>query len=876
MNITRIRALRGPNLWSRHTAIEAVVECSAPEQDIGSLPGFEAALRERFAEIGPLRAGSEGKVSMANVLARTALRLQALAGCNVLFGGAIPTAQPGVSRVVVEYTQEEVGRLALDMAQALCTAARDGTPFDSQAALARLRELDEDIRLGPSTGSIVQAAVARGIPFRRLTQGSLVQFGWGVHQRRIQAAEIDRTSAIAESIAQDKDLSKKLLEAIGVPVPSGRSVTELDEAWEVMQSLRTPVVVKPRDGNQGKGVTVNVQSRAELEIAWTAATQISSDVIVERYIPGDDYRLLVVDRKLIAAARRDPPHVIGDAQHTVRQLVDIVNSDPRRGDGHATPLTRIRFDAIALARLESQGLHADSIPERGRKVVLRNNANLSTGGTATDVTDDVHPDVAARAVEAAQMVGLDVCGVDVVCKTVTRPLEEQGGAIVEVNAAPGLRMHLAPSYGRPRPLGEAIIDTLYGAGEDGRIPTVAVTGTNGKTTTVRLITHLLKSSGLRVGMTNTDGVYVDGKQTDSGDCSGPKSARSVLMHPDAQAGVFETARGGLLREGLGFDRCTVGIVTNIGLGDHLGMNFIESAEDVAAVKSVVVQNVAPDGVAVLNADDALCVEMAERCPGSVTFFGSSPEQPVIAAHREQGRRVVFIAGQEIVAAHRDREWRFALSAVPLTRGGQLRFQVENVMAAIAAVWALGMDWEIVRAGLSTFVSDATSAPGRFNLFEYRGATVIADYGHNPDAIAALVDAVQALPGKRRSVVISGAGDRRDEDLRRQTEILGDAFDEVILYQDAAQRGRADGEVIALLRDGLRAAKRTQRIDEIRGEFHAIDLALERLTPGDLCLILVDQVPEALAHLAQRTSAPALVDNAVANSVAHSSVTSAAQ
>ncbi len=872
MNITRIRALRGPNLWSRHTAIEAVVECSAPEQDIGSLPGFEAALRDRFAEIGPLRAGSEGKVSMANVLARTALRLQALAGCNVLFGGAIPTSQPGVSRVVVEYTQEEVGRLALDMAQALCTAARDGAPFDSQAALARLRELDEDIRLGPSTGSIVQAAVARGIPFRRLTQGSLVQFGWGVHQRRIQAAEIDRTSAIAESIAQDKDLSKKLLEAIGVPVPSGRSVTELDEAWEVMQSLRTPVVVKPRDGNQGKGVTVNVQSRAELEIAWTAATQISSDVIVERYIPGDDYRLLVVDRKLIAAARRDPPHVIGDAQHTVRQLVDIVNSDPRRGDGHATPLTRIRFDAIALARLESQGLHADSIPERGRKVVLRNNANLSTGGTATDVTDDVHPDVAARAVEAAQMVGLDVCGVDVVCKTVTRPLEEQGGAIVEVNAAPGLRMHLAPSYGRPRPLGEAIIDTLYGAGEDGRIPTVAVTGTNGKTTTVRLITHLLKSSGLHVGMTNTDGVYVDGKQTDSGDCSGPKSARSVLMHPDAQAGVFETARGGLLREGLGFDRCTVGIVTNIGLGDHLGMNFIESAEDVATVKSVVVQNVAPDGVAVLNADDALCVEMAERCPGSVTFFGSSPEQPVIAAHREQGRRVVFIAGQEIVAAHRDREWRFALSAIPLTRGGQLRFQVENVMAAIAAVWALGMDWEIVRAGLSTFVSDATSAPGRFNLFEYRGATVIADYGHNPDAIAALVDAVQALPGKRRSVVISGAGDRRDEDLRRQTEILGDAFDEVILYQDAAQRGRADGEVIALLRDGLRAAKRTQRIDEIRGEFHAIDLALERLTPGDLCLILVDQVPEALAHLAQRTSAPALVDNAVA----HSSATSAAQ
>jgi len=853
MNITRTRALRGPNLWSRHTAIEAVVECDEAEREIGRLPGFEARLRERFPDLGPMRAGSDGQVSMASVLGRIALRLQALAGCNVLFGGAIPTQQPGVSRVVFEYTQEAVGRQALDTAQALCEAARDGKPFDIDAALHALRALDEDVRLGPSTGSIVQAAVARGIPYRRLTDGSLVQFGWGVHQRRIQAAEIDRTSAIAESIAQDKELSKKLLEAIGVPVPSGRAVTELDEAWEVMQSLRSPVVVKPRDGNQGKGVTVNVQSRAELDVAWDAATLISSDVIVERYIPGDDYRLLVVDRKLIAAARRDPPHVIGDGQHTVRQLVDLVNSDPRRGDGHATPLTRIRFDAIALARLTSQGLDADSVPERGRKVVLRNNANLSTGGTATDVTDDVHPDVAARAVEAALMVGLDVCGVDVVCRTVSQPLEDQGGAIVEVNAAPGLRMHLAPSYGKPRPLGEAIIDSLYPNGEDGRIPTVAVTGTNGKTTTVRLIAHLLSCSGLHVGMTNTDGVFVDGKQTDSGDCSGPKSARSVLMHPDAEAAVFETARGGLLREGLGFDRCTVGVVTNVGEGDHLGMNFIETSEDIAAVKSIVAQNVAPDGVAVLNADDPLCVSMAERCPGSVTFFGSGPEQAVIASHREQGRRVIFTVPGEIVAAQRDREWRFALADIPLTGNGKLRFQVENVMAAIATAWALGIDWGMLRKGLASFVSDAATAPGRFNVFDWRGATVIADYGHNADAIRALVAAVEALPGRRRSVVISGAGDRRDEDLRAQTEILGDAFDDVVLYQDAAQRGRADGEVIALLRDGLRQARRTRRIDEIRGEFVAIDLALSRLEPGDLCLILVDQVPEALAHISMRIS-----------------------
>ncbi len=851
MDITRIRALRGPNLWSRHTAIEAVVECSPSERDITGLPGFESALRDRFPDLGALPTASTEPVSLASVLARVALRLQTQAGCNVLFAGSIPTAQPGVSRVVVEYTQEGVGRLALQDAQALCNSALTKTPFDIDASLARLRELDEEVRLGPSTGSIVHAAVARGIPYRRLTQGSLVQFGWGVNQRRIQAAEIDSTSAIAESIAQDKELSKRLLDAIGVPVPKGRAVTELDEAIDVMASLGGPVVVKPRDGNQGKGVTVNVQTRAELEAAWASATLISDDIIVERYIPGDDYRLLVVDRKLIAAARRDPPQVIGDGQHTVRQLVDIVNGDPRRGDGHATPLTRIRFDAIALARLEAQRLNADSVPEQGRKVVLRNNANLSTGGTATDVTDDVHPEVAARAVEAAQMVGLDVCGVDIVCQTVTKPLEEQSGAIVEVNAAPGLRMHLAPSYGKPRPLGEAIIDTLYPGGEDGRIPTVAVTGTNGKTTTVRLIAHLLSKAGMRVGMTNTDGVFVNGKQTDSGDCSGPKSARSVLMHPDAEAAVFETARGGMLREGLGFDRCSVGVVTNIGLGDHLGLNFVESAEDVAAIKRIVIQNVAPDGVAVLNAADPLCAAMAEHSPGAVTFFARSPDEPVLAAHRALGRRVVFVEGGDVVAAQRTREWRFPLAAIPLTRAGELPFQVENVMAALAAVWALGLDWETVRAGLSSFVSDAATAPGRFNVFEWRGATIVADYGHNPDAIQALVDAVEALPAKRRSVVISGAGDRRDEDIRRQTEILGEAFDEAILYQDAAQRGRADGEVIELLRQGLSGASRTQRIDAIQGEFIAIDLALDRLQSGDLCLILVDQVQEALDHIARR-------------------------
>ena len=853
MDIIRVRALRGPNVWSRYTAIETVVRHDETEGAIDRIPGLEAALRARLPALPALR-DAGAPISVPRALAQCALTLQAEAGCPVTFVREKRTGEAGVTRVVFEYSQESVGRLALESATALLDAARTGGDFDSAAAIARLRALDEDVRLGPSTGAIVQAAVARGIPFRRLTDGSLVQFGWGVNQRRIQAAEVDATSAIAESIAQDKELTKQLLESIGVPVPGGRSVDEIEDAWAVMQSLGAPAVVKPRDGSQGRGVTVDVQTREELEAAWAAAIEISSDVIVERYLPGDDYRLLVVDGQLVAAARRDPPQVIGDGVHTVRELVEAVNRDPRRGDGHATSLTRIRLDAIALARLTAQGLSADSVPELGRKVVLRNNANLSTGGSATDVTDEVHPEVALRAVEAARMIGLHICGVDMVCRSVTRPLEEQGGGIVEVNAAPGLRMHLAPSYGTPRPLGEAIVGTLYPPGQDGRVPTVAVTGTNGKTTTVRLIAHLLASSGLKVGMTNTDGVYVDGVQTDSGDCSGPKSARNVLMHPDVQAAVFETARGGILREGLGFDRCKVGVVTNIGAGDHLGLNYIDTPEEIAWVKGVVVENVAPDGTAVLNGEDPLCAAMAGRCPGSVTLFGHDGTHPVIAAHRARGQRVVFRRGDAIVAAQREREWLLPLAGMPLTHGGAIDFQVANAMAAIAAVWALDMDWQVMRRGLSSFESDAGTVPGRFNVFRWRGATIVADYGHNPDAMSALVQAVGALPARRRSVVISGAGDRRDEDLRDQTRILGAAFDEVILYQDAAQRGRGDGEVIALLREGLEGARRTARVDAIHGEFVAIDTALERLGDGDLCLILVDQVQEALDHIAARIRA----------------------
>ncbi len=855
MDVSRIRALRGPNLWSYHTAIQSVVTCDPDEMSIAELPGFEARLRERFPELSRLQPiGHDESISMAHVLELAALGLQAQAGCPVTFSCTTATVEPRVYQVVVEYSEEEVGRLAMTLAQSLCESALQDTPFDLTLALQQLQDLDEDVRLGPSTGCIVDAAVKRGIPYSRMTEGSMVRFGWGSKQRRIQAAEIDSTSAISEAIGQDKQLTKKLLAAAGVPVPAGRAVSDAEDAWKAACEIGLPVVVKPLDGNQGKGVTVNITTKEQLFKAYSVATQFRDSILVERYMPGNDFRLLVVGDRLVAAARRDPPKVVGDGVHTISQLVDQVNLDPRRGSGHSTSLTKIRVDDIARGCLATQGFDVNSVPAKGQRVNLRNNANLSTGGSATDVTDDVHPDVAARAVDAAHMVGLDICGVDVVSDSILRPLEEQGGGVVEVNAAPGLRMHLAPSFGKGRPVGEAIISMLFKNGQTGRIPLVAVTGTNGKTTTVRMISHLLTTNGLRVGMTNTDGVYVNGQCIDTGDCSGPKSARSVLLHPDVDAAVLETARGGVLREGLAFDRCDVAVVTNVGTGDHLGLNYITTVDELAVLKRVIVQNVAPHGVAVLNAADPNVASMAKKTKGSVTFFAADKHHPVMATHRAQGNAVVYVENGQVVACQGNFKHHIALSNIPVTLGGAIGFQVDNVMAAVAAAWALGVEWSTIERGLQSFSNDQDNAAGRFNLFKFRGATVIADYGHNPDAMVALVQAVDGIPATRRSVVISGAGDRRDEDIRQQTRILGAAFDEVILFEDQCQRGRSDGEVIALLRDGLQGASRTRSSSEIYGEFLAIDTAMDKLTEGELCLILVDQVEEAMAHIAAKVAA----------------------
>lgn len=864
MEVTRIRALRGPNLWTRRTAIEAVVKCDKDECDVTRLPDFIKNLYSLYPQMQPLLVLDGGTpTSVAHALEIATLSLQAQAGCPISFSRCCVTTDSGVYQVIVEYSEESVGRAAIEIAQKLIQASLSHTLNFSEKLdkhnevlaieleVAKLRELDEDERLGPSTNAIVTAAVARGIPYYRLNTGSLVQFGWGSRQRHIQAAEIDCTSAIAQSIAQDKQLTKQLLKAAGVPVPDGQPVNSIDEAWEVACKLGLPVVVKPKDGNHGRGVTVNVETKNHLEAAYRAALEAGTQVIIERYIPGNDYRFLVVGDQLIAAARRDPPFIMGDGIRTVSALVDEINRDPRRGVGHANTLTKIKLDEIAFTCLQLQNLLPTSIPAKGQRVLLRNNANLSTGGTATDVTDEVHPELAARVVAAAQMVGIDICGVDVICQSVLKPLEEQNGGIVEVNAAPGLRMHLAPSFGKGRKVGEAVIDKMFNAGDDARIPIIAITGTNGKTTTVRLTAHLLRQVGYRVGMTLTDGVYVNNTLISKGDCSGPRSARRILMHPDVDAAVFETARGGILREGLGFDRCQVAVVTNIGAGDHLGLNYITTVEDLAVLKRVIVQNVAPTGFAVLNADDPITVRFAASCSGNVIYFSRNPANPISVTHCAQGRRVVTVDNNTIICIEGTELWRFPLADIPLTMGGRIDFQVENVLAAVAAVWGVGISWDSIGAGLSSFTPNTDNIPGRFNMFEYHGATVIADYGHNPDAMMALTKSVTVLPARRRIVVISAAGDRRDEDIRNQTRILGNTFDVVFLYQDACQRGRADGTVINLLREGLTNAHSSKIIKEIYGEFAAIDQALALLEAGDLCLILIDQVEESLTYLTKR-------------------------
>ncbi len=850
MDLESIRILRGPNLWSNLTVLEAAL---ATEPDIDErcstlmgrlLPHIPVEAADRIRQ--SLSRSESGGQKLARLVAQSTLAIQAAAGSPVEFTETLETSRTNVYRLIVQYEEEEIGRQALALALELADRERQA---DVPQRLHALKVTLQNLRLGPSTRSIVDAARSRGIPVRRLTEGNLVQLGQGKFQRRIWASETDQTSAIGEAIAQDKDLTKSLLSACGVPVPEGQVVSNADEAWRVAQELGVPVVIKPKSGNQGRGVSVNLASEAAIHIAFAAAAAEGKVILIERYIPGQDYRFLVVGNQVVAAARRQAPAVVGDGRHSIAELVEETNQDPRRGEDHATPLSKLLLDDIGLEVLQEQGLNPESVPKPGQVVTLRRNANLSTGGSATDVTDEVAPEVCARVVEAVQLVGLDVAGVDVVAPCVDRPLESSGGAIVEINAAPGLRMHVSPSVGKSRPVGEAILSSLFAQGQNGRVPVVAVTGTNGKTTTVRCMAHVLRGMDLKVGMTCTDGIYVDDRRIDTGDCSGPRSARAVLSHPQVEAAVLETARGGILREGLGFDCCDVAIVTNIAKGDHLGMGGVETEQQLANVKQTIVRAVSNSGSAVLKASDPLVVAMAEHCPGNVIFFERDGDHPVMVNHRRQGGCTVFVRDRQIVVAIGQRQWTIAtVHRLPLTYGGRIGFQIDNLLATAAAAWSLNVPRDIIRGRLETFASDVSTVPGRFNIFETAGRTVISDYGHNASALLALVDGIRRLPHKRRSIVYTAAGDRRDSDIIEQAQIIGTHFDDVFLYEDKCTRGRADGEVIRLMRLGLRDTMRVKHVFEARGEKAAIESALENLDRGDLLLCQVDQVEDALGWI----------------------------
>lgn len=876
VKILKVKNLSGPNVWANFPVLEVWVDLeSFWDSPSDSLPGFNERLMnwlptmiEHRCSIGErggfferLRRGTW----LGHILEHTTLELQTLAGTEVGFGRARETSTEGIYRVAIEYQAEPLARAALDTAFRLLMAAIHDREFDVAAEITALQAVAEDACLGPSTKSIVDAAARQGIPWRRMTDGNLIRLGHGIRQKKIMAAETDATSAIAESIAQDKELTRQLLQEVGISVPEGGPVANLPDALRQAAEISGPVVVKPRCGNKGRGVSTNLATPEQVTAAYHAARLEESSVVVERFIPGQDYRLLVVGNKLIAAAHRVPAMITGDGINNVATLVRQLNADSRRGEGHGSPLTRVKLDENALTVLSEQGVTPESVPNAGCELFLRRNANLSTGGTATDITDEVHPEFAARAIEAAKVVGLDVAGIDIVALDHRIPLDASNGAIVEVNAAPGLRMHLSPSSGTPRDVGAAIVEQMFGKGETGRIPTIAVTGVNGKTTVTRLIAHIVRGDGSLVGMTCTDGIWIGDRRIDNGDCSGPASAKAVLAHPQVEAAVLETARGGILRAGLGFDRCDVAVVTNIGEGDHLGLEGIDTLEKLALVKRTIVDVVQPEGTAVLNAVDPLVAPMSEKCPGRTMMFAIDEHQPVLAAHRSAGHPVIFVRHGSIVIVENGVETIVdILTNIPITLKGQVEFQVENVLAATAAVFSLRLPLPQIQLGLRTFLPTLQQSPGRFNLLEINGATVVVDYGHNPSALEALIKGVETLPGNRRSVVYSTAGDRRNCDIERQGEQLGNHFDTVYVYEGHYKRGRADGETVALFQAGLQRGTRAKDVVTVEGSLAAAELALNNLRAGDLLLLQADAVDETVDFLTtylQKTAAVETLKNA---------------
>jgi cyanophycin synthetase len=816
MNIREIQALRGPNYWSirRHKLIVMVLDLEDMEQrPTNTIDGFLDRLKTMFPTMYEHRcsvgtAGGffervEEGTWMGHVIEHIALEIQSLAGMEVGFGRTRGYGEEGVYSVVFAYTEEEVGRFAARASVKIAEALIKGVDYNLAADIQEMRETRERVRLGPSTGSIIAEAESRGIPWIRLNKYSLCQLGYGVNQKKVQATVASTTSNIAVEIACDKEDTKFLLEQAEVPVPKGKIVRSEGGLEDAVKYVGYPLVVKPINGNHGRGITTNVQNWEDTLVAYHAAKKISNSVIIERYIVGDDYRLLVINFKLVAAAKRTPAHVVGDGKSTVQELINIVNSDPKRGYGHEKVLTVIEVNDLTLGILKEKNKTLDSVIAKGEVLVLKDTANLSTGGTAEDVTDIVHPYNIFMAERIARIIDLDICGIDLMTTDIGQPLPETGGAVIEVNAGPGFRMHLDPAKGLPRNVAGHVIDMLYPPGSTSRIPIVAVAGTNGKTTTTRLIAHMARMKGYKVGYTTTDGVYIQNRLLVTGDCTGPNSAEFVLKDPTVDFAVLESARGGLLRAGLGFKHCDIGIVTNVA-SDHLGLKGINTIEQLAKVKGVIPETVFPNGYAILNADDDLVYDMRKNLECNVALFSLDEINPRMIQHAKSGGLAAVYENGYITICKG--EWKMRVTKainVPLTYEGKAVFMIQNVLPAVLTGYIRGFSIEDIKVSLESFIPSPAQTPGRLNMFRFKEFNVLLDYAHNPAGLRALNQMVQKMDGYPKVGMIAGIGDRRDEDNREIGMVAAEMFDEIIIRQDKNLRGKSDKEIIKMIHDGIK-------------------------------------------------------------------------
>jgi cyanophycin synthetase len=860
MEIIDIKILKGPNYWSirRTKLIQMRIDLQDMEhRPTHTIPGFRERLEKMFPTMYEHRCsvGTPGgffqRVEegtwMGHVIEHIALELQSLAGMDCGFGRTRSTGnKEGEYFVVFSYLEEDAGVYTARAAVRIARALIDDQPYALDDDIQKLREIREDTRLGPSTGAIVEEAVRRGIPFIRMNKQSLVQLGYGVHQKRIRATIASTTSNIAVDIACDKEETKMLLEAAEIPVPRGTTVRTLEGLEDAVRRFGYPLVIKPVDGNHGKGNTTNITTWEQAVKAFEAAKQYNRTLIVERFITGYDFRALVINYKFICAALRTPASVVGDGVHSIQWLIDETNKDPRRGYGHEKVLTQIKVDDFTGKMLSDLNYTLETVPAQGELVLLKPTANLSTGGTSTDVTDEVHPANIFLFERIAKIIGLDICGIDIMTNDLRTPVTDNGGAILEVNAAPGFRMHTHPAEGLPRNVAEPVVDMLFPRGHTGRIPIIAVTGTNGKTTTTRLAAHIAKQAGRKVGYTTSDGVYIQNQLMMKGDCTGPVSSQFVLRDPTVDFAVLECARGGILKSGLAFEHCDVAIVTNVA-ADHIGLGGIHSVEQMAKVKGVVPETVFPHGFAILNADDDLVYRMKETLECKIALFSMDEHNPRIREHcQEGGMAAVYENGYITILKGNWKVRVMPAKDIPLTFEAKAVHNIANCLPAVLATYLFrDITIEDIRAALSSFVPSSALTPGRLNFFHFRDFTFLADFAHNPHGLRLLGEFVRKLDYPRHIGVISGTGDRRDEDIRELGALSAQYFDEIIIRCDKNLRGRSAEEIIGLLQEGIQKVNPGIPTMTIANENEALEYIYAHHQKGALYTVMCDVVAGAL-------------------------------